>query len=108
MRIYFSSTPPHLTHPPPQPTTTLPHPHPPPRSPTSYILWGLAGSQLCDRDIPMTTLGGQNTTVGAFMESYWGYTQGMIWWTALIIAAYILFFRVGSVLLLKYVSYERR
>lgn len=56
----------------------------------------------------MTTLGGQNTTVGAFMESYWGYTQGMIWWTALIIAAYILFFRVGSVLLLKYVSYERR
>lgn len=56
----------------------------------------------------MTGFGGQQTTVGEFMESYFGYEASFVWWNVLIVFAYVLVFRVGAVLLLKYVSFERR
>lgn len=41
-------------------------------SPTSWVLYGLAGSQLGDRDVPMQGYGGATTTVSAFMETAFG------------------------------------
>jgi hypothetical protein len=56
----------------------------------------------------MEGLDGSPTTVSAFMADYFGYEKRMIWWCVLITAAYVIFFRVGSVLLLRYVNFEQR
>ncbi|KDD76344.1 ABC-2 type transporter, partial [Helicosporidium sp. ATCC 50920] len=77
-------------------------------SPTTWVLYGLVGSQLSDRDNPMIGLDGEVTTVGAFVTSYFGYEYSFIWWCVLIIFAYALAFRVMSVLFLKYVNFQRR
>jgi hypothetical protein len=76
-------------------------------SPTTWTLYGLAGSQLGDRDVPMQGYNG-STTVSVFMLDAFGYDFGMIWWCALIVAAYCIFFRGMSTVLLKYVSFLRR
>ncbi len=41
-------------------------------------------------------------TVSEFMEEYFGYYYHMRWWCVLILAAYILFVRIGSIIALKY------
>lgn len=38
------------------------------------------GSQLGDSDVPMVAFGTQQTTVGAFMASYFDYHFSFIWW----------------------------
>ncbi|KAI3428353.1 hypothetical protein D9Q98_006733 [Chlorella vulgaris] len=76
-------------------------------SPTTWILWGLAGSQLSDRDVPMEGYNG-TTTVSAFMDSSFGYTFDMIWWCTLIVFSYCLVFRGLSTVMLKYVNWQRR
>lgn len=77
-------------------------------SPTTWILYGLGGSQLGDSDVPMVAFGTQQTTVGAFMASYFDYHFSFIWWCTLIVFAYVLFFRLSFSLLLRFVSYQRR
>mgnify|MGYP001067666079 FL=1 len=77
-------------------------------SPTTWILYGLGGSQLADSDVPLVAVGGVQTTVGAFMESYFGYDPNFVWWCVLILAAYVVAFRVGAVLLLRHISFQRR
>ncbi|KAL4427934.1 hypothetical protein ABPG75_002023 [Micractinium tetrahymenae] len=78
-------------------------------SPTTWTLWGLVGSQLCDRDdVNMTGFGGQTITVSAFMEQAFGYTFDMVWWCTLIVFAYCIFFRLSSTLLLRVVNFQRR
>lgn len=52
--------------------------------------------------------GSQQPTVAEFMPSYFGYEYGMRWWCVLILAAYILFVRVTSVLALKYINFLKR
>lgn len=42
------------------------------------------------------------------MSEYFGYESNMTWWCLLIVVAYLVAFRVGSTLLLNYVSYQRR
>jgi ABC-type multidrug transport system ATPase subunit/ABC-type multidrug transport system permease subunit len=78
-------------------------------SPTTWILYGLAGSQLCDRtDVTMTGFNGQPTTVSAFMESAFGYEQRMVWWCALIVFAFCLVFRVLAMVVLTKVNFQKR
>ncbi|GAB4819215.1 hypothetical protein N2152v2_006261 [Parachlorella kessleri] len=77
-------------------------------SPTTWILYGLGGSQLADSDVPLVAVGGVQTTVGTFMGSYFGYEPGFEWWCVLIVAAYVVAFRVGAMLLLRFISFQRR
>ncbi|KAL4442124.1 hypothetical protein ABPG77_011385 [Micractinium sp. CCAP 211/92] len=78
-------------------------------SPTTWTLWGLVGSQLCDRDdVQMTGFGGQTISVSVFMEEAFGYTFDMVWWCTLIVFAYCIFFRLSSTLLLRFVNFQRR
>ena len=81
-------------------------------SPTTWVLYGLAGSQLCDSEVPFVTEGGAgaaaNITVGEFVQEFFGYEPDFIWWCPLIVFAYISFFRGASVLIFSYVSYQRR
>lgn len=77
-------------------------------SPTTWIIYGLSESQLGDQSTPMVLPNGQVTTVANFMSEYFGYDMGFIWFCPLIVFGYAAAFRVGSVLLLRYVSYLRR
>ena len=77
-------------------------------SPTTYILYGLAGSQLTNSNVPMVAVGGAQTTVSAYVKDYWGYESSFIWWCALIVFGYVFAFRIASMLLLRFVSFERR
>ncbi|KAL4434347.1 hypothetical protein ABPG75_000788 [Micractinium tetrahymenae] len=77
-------------------------------SPTTWILYGLGGSQLGDSDVPMVAFGTQHTTVGEFMTSYFDYDFSFIWWCTLIVFSFAVFFRLSFSLLLRYVSYQRR
>jgi len=46
-------------------------------SPTAWTLWGLAGSQLSDRDdVYMTGFTGELISVSDFMDQVFGYTYG--------------------------------
>jgi hypothetical protein len=42
------------------------------------------------------------------VQSYFGYDIGLAWWCVLIVLAYTAFFRTGAVVMLRYVSYQRR
>ena len=79
-------------------------------SPTTWILYGLAGSQLADSEVPFSQGSGQNatTTVGAFVKDFFGYDYGFIWWCPLIVFAYVLAFRLGTSFLASYVSFNKR
>ncbi|KAL6777130.1 hypothetical protein ACKKBF_B20305 [Auxenochlorella protothecoides x Auxenochlorella symbiontica] len=77
-------------------------------SPSTWSLYGLTCSQLCDQDVPMADLAGQETTVSAFVEEYFGWEYGFIWWCALILLAYCIFFRTASVILLSRVNFLKR
>jgi len=79
-------------------------------SPTTWILYGLGGSQLADSQVPFIPATGSapQGTVGDFVQSYFGYHPDFIWWCPLIILAYIMFFRGASVVIFSYVSFNKR
>lgn len=76
-------------------------------SPTTWILYGLAGTQLADSNVPLDQPGAP-TTIGEYVQSFWGYDPGFSWWCILILFAYIVFFRVVAVMALTYVSFNKR
>ena len=50
-------------------------------SPTTWILYGLGGSQLGDSQVPLLYNPAQPlTTVGQFMKTYFDYDYSFIWW----------------------------
>ena len=82
-------------------------------SPTSYILEGLAGSQMADSDVPFEITAADGTTsidgtVGEFVQDFFGYDKTFVKYTPLIVLAYVVAFRLGTSLLLSYVSFHRR
>lgn len=77
-------------------------------SPTTWILYGLSCSQLCDREVPMSNLNGQPTTISAFVDSFFGWESGMIWWCTLIVAGFAIFFRVVAALAVNFINFQRR
>ena len=56
----------------------------------------------------ITTAAGTPTTVKAFLEGTYGYTSGMAWWSVLILAAFIVLFRVVSTLAVRFLSFQSR
>lgn len=78
-------------------------------SPTTWVLYGLGGSQMGNSSVLFaTTNGTTTTTVGEFVNQFWGYEYSFIWWCPLILFAYVLFFRVGTSLLISFVSFNKR
>ncbi|KAG1655082.1 hypothetical protein FOA52_010286 [Chlamydomonas sp. UWO 241] len=78
-------------------------------SPTTWILYGLGVSQTGDSDalvvIPGQT---QPLTVSEYVKQYFGYDYNFRWYCVLIMAAYVVFVRVTSILALKYLSFLKR
>jgi len=77
-------------------------------SPTTWILYGMGGSQMADSDVALTEPYGDASTIGEFVNSYFGYDYGFIWWCPLIVLAYVVFFRGMSAILMSYVSFNKR
>ncbi|GLC42336.1 hypothetical protein PLESTM_001322300 [Pleodorina starrii] len=75
--------------------------------PPTWILYGLGISQLGD-DEGELIYGGVSTPVNEFMKQRFGYRYEMRWWVVLILLAYVLVLRVGSILALKYWNFLRR
>ncbi|KAG2452157.1 hypothetical protein HYH02_003189 [Chlamydomonas schloesseri] len=75
--------------------------------PATWILYGLGVSQLGNNNETLI-YAGQSMTVSQFMKTRFGYSYDMRWWIVLILLAYILAFRVGSILALKYWNHLKR
>ena len=65
-------------------------------SPTTWSLYGLAGSQLSDRSDVNIDVYGSPMSVSDFMLQTFGYEWSMIWWCVGILFAYCAFFRSES------------
>ena len=77
-------------------------------SPSTWILYGLAVSQLGNRDDNVKGFDGNNTVIRNFLRDYFGYRFEFRWFAVLIIAAYLVAFRVLAMLALKFMSFQRR
>lgn len=75
--------------------------------PTTWVLYGLCTAQLGKLATPLA-LGGRALTAAGFLEGAFGWQYDMRWWCTLIVAANLLAYRVGSVLLLRHVSFLKR
>ena len=76
-------------------------------APTTWVLYGLAASQFGDDDTPVV-VGGAETTVSAFLSSVFGWHYSTRWWALLIVVAWVVMLRVGSILALRYASFYKR
>lgn len=76
--------------------------------PSTWILYALAVNQLGNRQDAVTGFDGNQETIQEFMESYFGYKYDFRWWAVLIVAAYLVAFRVAAMLALKFISFQRR
>jgi hypothetical protein len=68
----------------------------------------VASSQLGDSTETVTVPGRPPTTAGALLEAQFGYEPRLRWWCVLIVAANLFFYRVVSILVLRYKSFLRR
>lgn len=80
-------------------------------SPASWILYGLGGSQMADSTVPFSSPNAgtaQDTTVGQFVQNFFGYDPNFVWWCPLILLAYIVFFRSLTTFMLAKVNFNKR
>lgn len=77
-------------------------------SPSTWILYALAVNQLGNREDEVTGFDGNSETIHDFMREYFGYKYEFRWYAVLIVAAYLVAFRVAAMLALKYISFQRR
>ncbi|KXZ50445.1 hypothetical protein GPECTOR_16g619 [Gonium pectorale] len=75
--------------------------------PPTWILYGLGISQLGERDGDIT-YGGKTVPIAEFMSERFGYSYALRWWVVLILLAYILVLRVGSVVALAHWNFLKR
>lgn len=76
--------------------------------PPLQVLYGLGASQLGDVSGKLVQFAGRRMPVSAFTHALFGYEYGMRWWCLAIVLGYVVFFRVTSILALKYVNFLRR
>mmetsp|Transcript_22068 Transcript_22068/g.37738 ORF Transcript_22068/g.37738 Transcript_22068/m.37738 type:complete len:90 (+) Transcript_22068:2-271(+) len=77
--------------------------------PSTWLLYALAGDQLGNNQGAMDYPPDPNIkTVSDFMRTVFGYDYGIHWWMPLILLAYIVVARVGSVFALRYMKFLRR
>jgi ABC-type multidrug transport system permease subunit len=75
--------------------------------PSTWMLYGVAGSQLADSQASVV-YGGKSATVEAYMKEIFGYDRKLVPYMPLIVLAYIFFFRLLGILSLKYINYLKR
>lgn len=76
--------------------------------PTTWVIYGIAATQLGNNVMPFIAPDGSETTVAAYMEAEWGYRYDMRWPCIAIVCAYIVFLRVLSVVALKTLNWQVR
>lgn len=76
--------------------------------PATWILYGLAGSQLAGKTAHPAVFAGGETTVSDLMSRVFGIERRLVPWTLVIMVAHILFVRVTSILALRYLNFLRR
>ena len=77
-------------------------------SPSTWILYALAVNQLGNREDKVTGFDGNPENIHDFIRDYFGYKYEFRWYAVLIIAAYLVAFRVLAMLALKFISFQRR
>ncbi|KAL4527487.1 hypothetical protein Ndes2526B_g08823 [Nannochloris sp. 'desiccata'] len=77
-------------------------------SPTTWILYGMGASQMADSQVQLQQPYSGATTIGGFVNVYFGYDYGFIWWCPLIVLAYVVFFRGMAAVFMSYVSFNKR
>ena len=77
-------------------------------SPSTWILYALAVNQLGNREDQVTGFDGNPENIHDFIRDYFGYKYEFRWYAVLIIAAYLVAFRVLAMLALKFISFQRR
>eukprot|EP00798_Chlamydomonas_sp_ICE-L_P003260 gene3260-13284_t len=83
-------------------------------NPPAYVLYGLCASQLGDITDSTITYGGLTAdteitvTVAKFMEDVWGFKHNFIGWTLFILFAFVIFFRVLSIVALTKLNWQSR
>ena len=75
--------------------------------PSTWILYGIAAAQLANNAAPLV-FAGRRMTVSGFLDAVFDYQYGMRWWCVLIVAANMVFYRVASILVLRYKSFLKR
>jgi hypothetical protein len=77
-------------------------------SPPTWILYGLGTSQLGDNYEIITGPDGQETTVSAFIQDFYGYDFDFIWQAWLIVLAFAVGFKIIGAISLRYISHDKR
>lgn len=77
-------------------------------TPTTWVLQALASDQLGDINTRITTFDGSESTVSRFLEDYFNFKYNFRWFAVLIVFCFIIFFRVGSVMALRFVNFNKR
>lgn len=77
-------------------------------TPLSYTLYALAVSQLGDSDALITLEVEGEMPVSQFLEDSFGFKYSFRWWCVLILFAFVLFFRFGSVMALLRLNFSSR
>jgi len=84
-------------------------------APTTWVIYGLVADQLAWRQgrVQVTGIGAGDPgtalmTTQEYVQEEYGYSYTWHFWTLLIVAAFAVFFRVVSALMLRYVSFLKR
>eukprot|EP00877_Chromochloris_zofingiensis_P010755 jgi/Chrzof1/5933/Cz16g21030.t1 len=75
--------------------------------PTTWVLYGLGVSQLGNVENALN-YPGRAWTVSEYVRVQFGFDYGLRWWCVLIVFAYVVFYRVTSILALKYINFLKR
>jgi len=75
--------------------------------PSTWLLYGVAGSQLSDSQAQVA-YGGATVSVERYMREVFGYERALVPFMPLIVLAYIFALRLVGILSLKYINYLKR
>lgn len=75
--------------------------------PTTWVLYGLGVSQLGDVK-QLVSFAGRRLPVQTFVRALFDYEYDMRWWCLAIMVGYVVFFRITSILALRYINFLRR
>ncbi|WIA42005.1 hypothetical protein OEZ86_009302 [Tetradesmus obliquus] len=76
--------------------------------PTTWVLYGLGVSQLGDVTNQLVQFAGRRMPVSSFTKMLFDFDYDMRWWCLAIVFGYVVFFRVTSILALKYMNFLKR
>ena len=75
------------------------------------VIYALSANQLGDKQQELTGFGTGEAgpvTIGSWIKSYFGYDYDFRWYCVLIIAGFVLAFRVLAVVAVRYISFQKR